>query len=203
MAAHVFLSYVREDAVLVDGLCGILAAAEVPVWRDTASLWPGQDWRLKIRDAIRNDALVFLACFSHHVLNRIKSYQNEELVLAVEEMRLRRPDQSWLIPVRFDDCQIPDFRIGGDLMLSGLQQADLFGPNGRQNADRLVQAIRQIIGPDFGSTASPGPADLIRRRSADPTTGQPEPGERGKYVLNIDRAQGIQLGDGNTQHNSF
>jgi hypothetical protein len=41
-----------------------LKAAGVRVWRDTAGLWPGVDWRVKIWDAITHDALVSIACFS-------------------------------------------------------------------------------------------------------------------------------------------
>jgi hypothetical protein len=53
----------------------------------------GEDWRAKIRSAITDDALVFLACFSRKGLARKKTYQNEELALAIDQMRLRRPDQ--------------------------------------------------------------------------------------------------------------
>ena len=42
----------------------LLEAAGIPVWRDTADLWPGEDWRMNIRRAITDNALVFIACFS-------------------------------------------------------------------------------------------------------------------------------------------
>jgi hypothetical protein len=42
-----------------------LKAAGVLVWRDTAGLWPGEDWRVKVRDAITHDALVSIACLSN------------------------------------------------------------------------------------------------------------------------------------------
>src|SRR5882757_1898857 len=126
VTGHVFVSYVREDSGQVDWLCQVLEAAGIPVWRDTEKLWPGEDWRAVIRRAIREDALAFLACFSHQSVGQTRTYQNEEIVLAISEMRLRPPDRPWLIPVRFDDCQIPDRSIGGDQMLSDLHQADLF-----------------------------------------------------------------------------
>src|SRR5262249_41092023 len=91
-AGHVFISYVREDSHHVDRLQQTLEAAGVRVWRDTADLWPGEDWRAKIRHAITDDALVFLACFSNASRRRARSYQNEELALALDQMRLRRPD---------------------------------------------------------------------------------------------------------------
>jgi len=105
VVGHVFISYVREDSDHVDRLQRALQAAGISVWRDTADLWPGKDWRARIRAAVTSNALVFLACFSISSLARTKSYQNEELVLAIEQLRLRPPEDPWLIPVRFDDCQ--------------------------------------------------------------------------------------------------
>ena len=52
---HVFISYVREDSSEVDQLQQVLEAAGIRVWRDTADLWPGEDWRAKIRQAIQED----------------------------------------------------------------------------------------------------------------------------------------------------
>jgi hypothetical protein len=44
----------------------------------------------------------FIACFSYRSLGRDRSYQNKELVLASDQLRIRRPDVPWLIPVRFE-----------------------------------------------------------------------------------------------------
>ena len=126
---HAFISYVREDSDEVEVLQRILQTAGILVWRDTASLWPGEDWRAKIRGAITRNALVFIACFSSHSAARRESYQNEELVLAIDQLRRRRPDDPWLIPLRFDDCDIPDFELGAGRTLASLHRADLFGAN--------------------------------------------------------------------------
>jgi len=118
------------------------------VWRDTANLWPGEDWRTKIRRAITSDALVFIACFSRRSTARRKSYQNEELNLAVEELRRRPEDQPWFVPVRLDDCQIPDIYIGGgNRTLSHIQCVDYFGKHADEGAARLVAAILRILAP--------------------------------------------------------
>ena len=124
----------------------MLEAAGVPVWRDTADLWPGQDWRAEIRRAITSDALVFIACFSQVSLARDSSYQNEELTLAVEQLRLRRPDEPWLLPVRFDECDIPDRDIGGGRTLSSIQRADLFEDHFAEGERRLVGTVLRILG---------------------------------------------------------
>jgi hypothetical protein len=123
-AGHVFISYVREDGRSVDELQEALESVGIRVWRDTRDLWPGENWRAKIRNEISKNALVFVACFLHRSLARIVSYQNEELALAIEQMRLRRPGQPWLIPVRFDDCDIPELETGGGGTLAAIQRAD-------------------------------------------------------------------------------
>jgi len=143
---HVFISYVREDARAVDELQRVLKAAGVPVWRDTVSLWPGEDWRAKIRDAIAHDALVFIACFSSRSAARQKSYQYAELLLAVDQLRSLRPDTPWLIPVRFDDCDVPDLEVGGGRTLGSIHRADLFGTGRDEATRRLVTVVQRLLG---------------------------------------------------------
>ena len=118
-----------------------LEDAGIRIWRDTADLWPGEDWRENVRRAITDNALAFLACFSAVGINKRKSYQNEELLLAIEEMRKRPPYEPWLIPVRFDDCAIPDRDIGGGRTLTSIQRVDLFGEGLAENSERLVGGI--------------------------------------------------------------
>jgi hypothetical protein len=143
--SHAFISYVREDSGEVGRLQRMLQAAGIPVWRDTASLWPGEDWRARIRDAITRDALVFIACFSSHSAARRASYQNEELRLATDQLRLRWPDDPWLVPVRFDSCDVPDFELGAGRTLASIQRADLFGPSRDLAARRLVAAVQRLL----------------------------------------------------------
>jgi transcriptional regulator with XRE-family HTH domain len=150
---HAFISYVREDSHRIDQLQRAMEAAGIPVWRDTADLWPGEDWRAKIRQAITDNALVFVACFSRASLDRHKSYQNEELVLAVEQLRLRRPDIPWLIPVRLDECDIPDRDVGGSRTLASIQRVDLFGDRSGEGTARLIAAVLRILGRDSSAAS--------------------------------------------------
>jgi hypothetical protein len=142
---HAFISYAREDSRRVDALQQTLQAVGVPVWRDTADLWPGEDWRMKIRHAITEHALVFIACFSQASISRVKGYYNEELVLAIEQLRLRPLDNPWLIPVRFDECEIPDRDIGGGRTLMSIQCADLFGEHSHEGIARLKAGVMRIL----------------------------------------------------------
>lgn len=74
---HAFISYVRSDSRQADMLQDMLEVAGIPVWRDRDRLWPGQDWRTQVRDAIAHDALVLIACFSSNSAARQKSFHNE------------------------------------------------------------------------------------------------------------------------------
>jgi hypothetical protein len=151
---HAFLSYVREDSAAVDQLQRVLEAAGIPVWRDTdTDLWPGDDWQLRIRQAITRDALVFIACFSSNSTRRTKSFQNEELALAIAQFRLRQPDLPWLLPVRLDDCIVPDIDIGGGRTLASIQPTDLFGKRRDEGIARLVASVLRILRParDLGA----------------------------------------------------
>lgn len=151
-AGHAFLCYDRDDSPAVDRLAQTLARAGLPVWRDTADLWPGQDWGAEIRRAITGDALAFLACFSRHGLSKARTYQYEELTLAADQMRQMRPGLPWLIPVRLDDCDLPDLDLGAGRTLTSLHRADLFGEHADQNLTTLIAIVRQIL-------RHPGPAD--------------------------------------------
>jgi hypothetical protein len=188
---HVFISYARNDAGEVDKVEEALAAAGIPVWRDTAQLWPGDNWRLKIRQALAQDALVVVVCFSGRNLARAVSYQNEELASAIEQLRLRRPDVPWLIPVRFDDCEIPDLDIGGGHTLGSLQRADLFGTQIGKESARLVEAVRRILHRN-----QPAPAGDSGQRLADSRSARADGASDGR----TDRIV-IELTQGNINNN--
>jgi hypothetical protein len=150
---HAFISYVKEDSAEVDRLCRILERSKIPYWRDRKDLAPGDQWKAKIRDAIRSDSLIFLACFSDNSRGRDKSFMNEELFLAVEEFRLRPPGATWLIPVRFDDGDVPAWDLGAGRMLSDLNFSDLFGDDYAAEAGALVTTVRDVMGVSISSPA--------------------------------------------------
>jgi hypothetical protein len=78
-------------------------------------------------------------------LARSKGHQDEELTLAIDQMHLRRRDEQWLIPVRFDECPIPERDIGRGRTLTSIQRADLFGDGFDDDAARLTEAVRRIL----------------------------------------------------------
>lgn len=153
---HVFLSYIREDSREVDLLEAALTGVGLLVWRDKEKLWPGDDWELKIREAIQSGSLAFIACFSENYAKRDKSYQNEELILAAEEYRKMPPGGTpWLFTVRFSECDIPSFNLGAGRSLgSTIQRTDLFADDDHVQLLRLVQRVTEVAG-------SPGPISPV------------------------------------------
>jgi TIR domain len=196
VAGHAFISYVREDSRKVNRLQRLLEAAGVPVWRDTANLWPGEDWRARIRIAITSDALAFIACFSSKSLARGVSYQNEEFLLAIDQLRIRRPDASWLIPVRFDDCSIPDWPIGGERTLSSIQRVDLFGRNYEAGATRLTQAVMRILNQDSTAPAGIHPAGKRPAQASPGTTPTKGPRKSSESARRARQIERVDLPDG-------
>ena len=119
----------------------------------------GEDWREKIRQAITGDALVFIACFSSTSVSRDTSYQFAEISLAIEHLRQCHPGKPWLIPVRFDDCRIPDWVIGGVQTLASIQRADLFGEHRDAAAERLTGSVARLLGVE--QPPVPEPPDSV------------------------------------------
>jgi hypothetical protein len=111
-AGHVFISYVSEDSDVVDRLQRDLEAVGISVWRDRTSLPAGVRWKDSVRTAIAGGSS-FICCFSEASSRRTKSYMNEELTLAVDELRQRGRDTSWFLPVVLPGGAVPDWSIGG------------------------------------------------------------------------------------------
>jgi hypothetical protein len=137
---HVFLSHVREDAVRIERLSADLEARGIRTWIDRNQIKPGQRWQDAIEDAIRSGAF-FVACFSKAYAARPRSYMNEELSIAIEEVRLRPEEASWFIPLRLDDCEVPNRRIGPTSSVHSFQWLDMF-PDWAKSIERLAEAMR-------------------------------------------------------------
>jgi hypothetical protein len=124
MARHIFISYVREDFKTVDRLSIQLESYGLSVWLDREMIAPGVRWRDAIRHAIRSGDL-FLACFSPAYAARERAFMNEELTLAIDELRLRPVDRTWFIPVLLGGGTVPPRSISSLETLHDLQWIDL------------------------------------------------------------------------------
>ncbi|MFX0206134.1 MAG: toll/interleukin-1 receptor domain-containing protein, partial [Candidatus Hodarchaeota archaeon] len=122
---HVFISYVRENEADVQRIYDNLTQEGIEVWLDRKNIKPGFRWKDAIREAIK-EGVFFIACFSAEYSARTKSYMNEELTIAIEELRKIPTNRSWFIPVLLSDCEIPDRTIGAGETLRDIQFVPLY-----------------------------------------------------------------------------
>jgi hypothetical protein len=137
---HVFISYVRDNQEIIDKLYSDLCGHGIKVWLDRNNIEPGTFWKDSIRRAISSGAF-FIACFSVEYGSRDYTYMNEELTLAIEELRKRSIDRAWFIPVLLSGI-VPDRSIGAGETLTSLQRLDLNEKNWEESVQRLLQVIK-------------------------------------------------------------
>lgn len=143
---HVFISYVSEDEERADQLQSAFEAAGVRVWRDKTNLPPGSDWATEIRNAISKRSLAFVPCFSRASASRQRSYQNEELTVAIAQFRKLPRKKVWLFPVRFHAVAIPEYPLEPGRTLRSIHSTDLFGPRRDGNLVKLTTSVAKLVG---------------------------------------------------------
>jgi hypothetical protein len=141
MAPKIFLAHAREDKPQVRELYADLTARGLDPWLDEVDLVAGQIWKEEIPRAIRQ-AGIFLACLSSRSAGKVGYVQNE-FRLALSAFSERPPGSIYLIPVRLDECDVPDLQIPDrGLSLQDIQWVDLWEEGG---FDRLVKAIERAL----------------------------------------------------------
>ena len=138
----IFLSYVRENEEIVDKFCQELISRGLKVWLDRQDLNPGSRWKQEIRKAIREGAF-FVACFSKEQNKSDKTYMNEELTIAIDELRQKPSERIWFIPVKLNRCKMPDRNIGGGETLRDLHYINLY-----KDWDVGIQSILKVVQPE-------------------------------------------------------
>lgn len=137
-APQVFVAYAVEDLELARRLCDALQAAGFSPWLDKMKLLPGQNWPRAIERAIEM-ADAFVPCFSRRSVAKRGQFQSE-LRYALECARKRPLEETFLVPVRFEDCTVPR-RIS-----ENVQYVDVF-PDWEKGMTRVCAAIRKTTRP--------------------------------------------------------
>jgi hypothetical protein len=126
---QVFINYAHEDYTQVSYLYQRLKDAGMTVWMDRENILPGTDWDYTIKRSIwRSD--FFLACLTNNSVNR-KGVLQAEIDEALQIWEEKSVEARFLIPVRIEECQIPE-------KVSRFQYVNLFAQDGY---DRLLQVI--------------------------------------------------------------
>ena len=133
---QVFVAYVEEDVAAARRITEDLREAGCSPWIDKEKLLPGQNWPRAIERAIEISD-VFVACFSKRSIAKRGQFQSE-LRWALDCARRVPLDQTFLIPVRLEDCTVPR-RVSDQV-----QYVDLF-PDWDRGMRRLVRSVRKAV----------------------------------------------------------
>lgn len=142
MTAKIFLAHANEDKERVRRVYSELASRGFQPWMDEVNLIPGQQWQPEIEKAIR-ESDVFLACLSRQSIAK-SGYVQRELRLALTTYASKPPGSIFLIPLKLDECDIPDYQLPDlGVRLRDFHWLDYWKPDG---VERLVVAIKAATG---------------------------------------------------------
>ena len=134
---RIFLAHASEDKKAVIELYERLKRQGYKPWLDKINLLPGQKWREEIPKAIRNSD-IFIACLSQRSVAK-QGYIQREFRMALNKCADMPSGSIYLIPLRFDECEIPELRQEEyGISLGDYQWLDYFEEGG---FDRLVKSI--------------------------------------------------------------
>ena len=102
----VFLSYSSTDHDVVYSLYKRLESDGFKPWIDREDLLPGQNWRREIERAIESSHST-IVCLSERSVGR-SGYVQKEIKLALDVLDRQPEGAMFLLPVRLDNCVIPD-----------------------------------------------------------------------------------------------
>ncbi len=139
----IFISYVHENSDQVDKICKIFSEKNIDYWIDRQKSEPGKLWKTAIKEAIGNGGY-FLACFSREHEKKSETHMNEEILLAIDILRQKQFNSGWFIPIKLNECNIPEHDIGAGKTLHDIHYLD-FAKEWDENINRLVDKIKPEV----------------------------------------------------------
>ncbi len=134
---RIFLAHAHEDKEAVLKLYERLKKAGYKPWLDKKDLIPGQNWRSVIPRVIK-DSQLFIACLSKRSISK-RGYIQNEFKLALNQLASLPSDSIYLIPLRLDECEIPDLRQDEyGLNLCDIQWFDYWEADGFDKLERAI-----------------------------------------------------------------
>ena len=147
----IFLSHASEDKGSVRALCQQLKEDGFDPWLDEERLLPGQTWNLEIKQALQaSDAI--LLCFSSQSVAK-PGYIQREFKRAMERMEEKPEGAIFVIPVRLDDCELPQF-------IRALQYIDY--PSGYSRLLTSLQKLAHDLHPSPAGRTTPSLLRVLR-----------------------------------------
>ena len=170
-----FLSYVKENEPIIRLLDQLLTDYGINVVTNYRNIGGGSNWERALKQLIE-DSGYFVACFSKEFNKREKTVLYRELDYAIRCAEDYPFDHKWIIPVRINECVIPNIEIRSRERLTDLQRIDLFpGAKWYEGVESIVRAIdeRLITNPQE-ALASPREIEILKKMGFD----------MGKYTCN-------------------
>ncbi len=143
---QIFLAHASEDKPAVLALHERLKQAGYKPWLDKKDLIPGQNWRDEIPKAIKASQ-IFLACLSAKSANK-QGYIQRELRIALDTLGEMPQGTIFFIPMRLEECEIPDLRLAevGELYQKHTAATgQLFTPEAIETAYDLTQGQPWLV----------------------------------------------------------
>jgi len=134
---QIFLCYARKDKKPVSELYKKLSDASLKPFMDTKDILPGEDWKQKLMNTIR-EAPFFLACLSNNSIDK-RGVIQEEIREALDVWRQKLDSDIYFIPVRLQDCAVPG-------ALAKFQWVDLFHDGGFERLKLAIDTGLERIG---------------------------------------------------------
>ena len=133
---RIFLCHSHTDRDAVHDLYLRLKKDHMQPWLDRENLLPGQNWAHEIRNAIlRSDAVI--ACLSRG-FEAQNGFRHQELKIALRKARVLPKEDIFIIPVRFEKCNMPD-------SIRHLHRVDLFEADGyKKLIDSLYRSAQPV-----------------------------------------------------------
>ena len=148
---RVFISYSREDLENAMQLYNQLLAAGFQPWIDKKDILPGEKWEQSIWRAVRQAHFVII-CLSNGSVQK-RGFLQREIKAALSFWQEKLDKDIYLIPVRLDECEIPQ-------SLAEFQWVDLFKQTGfEQLQAALTEGARR-----YGLAISPVTGDVQIRK---------------------------------------
>ncbi len=151
---QIFLAHAREDKQEVLKLYDRLNAKGYKPWLDKKDLLPGLNWREEIPKAIKYSDIVIVFLSKQSVSKQ--GYVQREFKLALSQYAERTPGTIYLIPLKLDDCNVPDLQLPElGVNLRDIQWLNYWEPNSFENLVRAIEYKKRELSGKLRSTKLP------------------------------------------------
>ncbi len=126
----IFISYAKQDDEYASQVQEYFSSMGHETWIDKINLIPGQDWEYEISKAI-DESDFFVACLSNNSVSKV-GFVQKELKRALSVLEKFPEGRIFIIPIRFDNCNIPS-------QVAKYHYVDWFSSNAKEQLRKTVR----------------------------------------------------------------